>query len=376
MNIEKIREQMEGLWRETFGDTSDYVKLVFDRYFTPERIAYRADGDKVVSALLSVPYTFHSPSGRDLRGLYLCGLATKKEKRGSGLMTELIEETNRKAKEEGFDFSFLIPSDERNRIFYGGRGYKDAFYKLKQYFVKGHKFGAQDGYKFAIFDGSDKEDVINYLSGSANDNADFGKEFFEILHSREDWDAVLKEAELSHLPVGIVRKEDKVCGVAFLSFVKKDNIKAIEIRKVFCNGSEAETALLQGIADENPDYSIVYVNDVSDIYRRNSTSQLWQPFREEDGVTKPENEYEDVSVSTLPYDPLSQSYPYGMIRIFNFHDLIEKIGIADYSSLKGYTVEELSTILMRKPSMNNGETSLNKLLGLPEINLSIFLLLE
>lgn len=67
-----------------------------------------------------------------LKGLYLCGLATVPECRGKGLMGDLIEEMNIRAKEMGYSFTCLIPASEELRKYYSGRGYFTSVYQVME----------------------------------------------------------------------------------------------------------------------------------------------------------------------------------------------------------------------------------------------------
>ena len=56
MNEDHLRKEMESLWRETFGDSSEYISLVFGLYFNPATVAYHEEDGRLLSALLGVPY--------------------------------------------------------------------------------------------------------------------------------------------------------------------------------------------------------------------------------------------------------------------------------------------------------------------------------
>lgn len=139
MDRKRLKEEMMQLWMDIFHDSPDYVRIVFDTYFTPENVVCRLDGDRLVAAMLGVPYTFGSAFG-SLRGMYLCGLSTLPEYRGRGIMTEMMEEMQKRAAERGFAFTFLIPADEGLRCFYADRGYSPAMWRTRSRFTSVHNF--------------------------------------------------------------------------------------------------------------------------------------------------------------------------------------------------------------------------------------------
>lgn len=169
---------MMRLWKETFHDTDRYIRLVFDAYFNPDNICVRYDGDRLVAALLGVPYDFRipveetSPSVKlkqvaeshsevlDMRGLYLCGLATRPEYRKQGIMSDMMEEIQDSAANRGFDFTFLIPADDHLREYYRLRGYRDFSRRMD---FKINDNASPDGFKAKLAEGEWHPDLIRNL---------------------------------------------------------------------------------------------------------------------------------------------------------------------------------------------------------------------
>lgn len=153
MDSAEVKLQMMKLWKSVFHDSDDYIKLVFDNYFSPERVAYKEKDGKIISALLSVPYNFVVPkitlvSGDDdvcetmkyLKGLYLCGLSTEESFRGRGLMNDLMQEMELRAFSEGFSFTFLIPASEGLIKYYADRGYSNSIFRVDEHYISQHRF--------------------------------------------------------------------------------------------------------------------------------------------------------------------------------------------------------------------------------------------
>lgn len=139
MERSKIEGDMRCLWSRIFGDTEEYVDLVFSTYFNPDLCVWRYDGDYLEAALVGVPYQFGSVFGT-MRGLYLCGLSTVPECRGRGLMTDMMREIEERARRSGFAFVFLIPADRGLRKFYDDRGFSPAMYRLGCRYTAAHSF--------------------------------------------------------------------------------------------------------------------------------------------------------------------------------------------------------------------------------------------
>ena len=132
-SAERVRHLMMELWKDTFHDSDRYIRLVFDAYFSPDNVYVRMDGEKLIAALLCVSYGFRSVAadGSDtmLRGMYLCGLATRPECRGRGIMSALMKEAEADLADRGYDMTFLIPADSGLRAYYARMGYFNASYR-------------------------------------------------------------------------------------------------------------------------------------------------------------------------------------------------------------------------------------------------------
>ena len=356
------------LWKETFGDSSEYISLVFDTYFSPDKIAFHEEGGEIKAALLTLPYSFESSAKTELKGLYLCGLATRKDARHRGLMSGLLEETNQRAKEAGFDFTFLIPSEEGIRRYYRDRGYHDAFYKKKEYYVKGHKFGNAEGFTILKYEGKNEETVLKFLLGTGNLPYK-GKNSFLLQHTQEDWETVLKEALISGDTVYLAYKDDTIKSIGFC----KIKHQSIDIKKLIAIDKQSEEALLNGISKENPDCNIILTRDLESLIEQEDSNQLWSPFYAQNNSKNAE--YEDIAVIEEPYNETMNSFSFGMINIFNLEGLLRKTGYDNLKSLDAYSEEEIKKLVLRKPVGRKAD-ALEQILNLPEINFSMSLMLE
>lgn len=127
------KRDMKELWKDTFHDSERYIDIVFDRYYSLENTFVRYHENRIIAALLSVGYEFQilTKEGKkeNRRGMYLCGLATRPEWRGRGIMTEVMKEAETAAISRGYDMTFLIPADDELREYYRRRGYETAAWR-------------------------------------------------------------------------------------------------------------------------------------------------------------------------------------------------------------------------------------------------------
>lgn len=242
-----IKLQIMKLWEDTFHDTDEYIKLVFDNYFNPELVEYKVENGEVLAAMLGVPYYFdmkpdkvNNKENGKLKGLYLCGLATKPECRKRGYMSRLIEDINQRAFQLDFDFSFLIPADGSLKKYYSDRGYVESFYRVKENYLSCHNFENEyyqelmKSAKFNIHDINRRLDNFNSLKvyklnpkdeNEVDELVEFIKSSEEnsrllsIRHSPQDIKVAIKECYVSDGEIMMLKNDkNQVVAAAFIDF--------------------------------------------------------------------------------------------------------------------------------------------------------------
>lgn len=118
----KLLPKMKALWRDTFGDSDEFIDLFFSKFYKPRKAFLRFDGDELVSMLfyMDVKVKF---DGRRFKTAYLYGVATKLSERRQGhftaLHTALLEELTAKK----YDLIITIPQGDSLFSFYKDIGY-------------------------------------------------------------------------------------------------------------------------------------------------------------------------------------------------------------------------------------------------------------
>lgn len=397
----QLKENMKRLWKDTFSDPDSYINMIFDQYFNPETIAYREEKGSLVAALLGVPYRFESsPHGSAaLKGLYLCGLSTVPSHRNRGLMSQLIEEINRKAFETGYDFTFLIPASEGLTRYYKDRGYVPTFYYYEENYVSDHDFEGEftktckknneylkienfenlNAYK-ANFRFSSNEIVVSknpnlpeLLISFLSDYAPRLKETreeksFSISHSKEDWETVVRENVISDDLIFVCLENSKIKGAAFTACPDGNHIK---VKKIITSDPIVKIKLLDAIKKHFPEMGmtvISYSNEkINDGIFEN---QIWNPFYIHNNL--PEEEYEDVSIVETSVLPQNCTKSFGMCRILNASEILKKI-TNESINLKFSILRNAENLLLRRP---HHPDYVGEAFDCPLLSLSAFLLLE
>lgn len=194
---------MMELWKETFHDSSRYIDIVFDNYFTLDNVFTRYDENRLIAALLCVPYEFQilTKGGEKTirKAMYLCGLATRPEYRKRGIMSELMKEAERAAKERCFDMTFLIPADSHLREYYRGKGYYDASFRRIERIneLEPDVASKMNIYTIRTLKEMGCSEFIEQLAEWCVHIEKEERKCSTIIHSRKDMMAVIKENENS-----------------------------------------------------------------------------------------------------------------------------------------------------------------------------------
>ncbi len=203
--FEKRKRDMMELWKETFHDSDRYIELVFDNYFSLPNSFVRYDENRIIAAMLCVPYEFQilTKEGKKarLRGMYLCGLATHPEWRRRGIMSELMDEAEEAFQARGYDLAFLIPADDHLREYYRRKGYETASWREHKIFNRREDSFISDPqaphiYTIKEFFNDDKNEFLNQLADWCRE-IELMRQNNTIVHSREDFVAIMAENENS-----------------------------------------------------------------------------------------------------------------------------------------------------------------------------------
>lgn len=205
--FEKRKKDMKDLWKQTFHDSDSYINLVFDTYYSLENSFARYHENRIIAALLCIPYEFqiltNEGEKRLLRGMYLCGLATHPDWRRRGIMGSLMKEAEDQIKQRGFDLTFLIPADGHLRDYYKRSGYENASWRYSMTLLKDDKGGNETAKATHIYSIKDffTEGRIDFLSRLACwcREIEVSRQNNTIVHSCKDFLAIMAENENSIL---------------------------------------------------------------------------------------------------------------------------------------------------------------------------------
>ena len=330
-----IKEGMMELWKRTFHDSPEYVKLIFDNYFNTGIPVYRCDGNKVVASLLGIPYEFKCKESTS-KGLYLCGISTDPAYRRKGLMSELLNEIESKALTEGYDFLFLIPSGETNRMIYQGKGFIDGIYKCYEYYTSVHDFTTEFQSTLFCFDErvrklkmdlydslvvntlklnpEKKESIIQFIS----DNEKLKNNYLNLCHTEKDLKIAIED---NHIYGGqIFYSENKNGDLTAVMFACGSDDGRIKVYAQYCEDPCSYFRLLKEIKDYFAEMSLTVMRIPEEVKGKG----IWS---EASVVANPDGpDLESlVGIETRVYYSSDNSKVYGMIKVLNLDNVVKDL---------------------------------------------------
>lgn len=334
MDASELKIKIANLWKEIFHDSDDYISLIFDNYFNPDLIAYEEHQGEIVAALLGIPYEFGNVEN-SLRGLYLCGLSTKPKYRSQGIMTRLLSNINEKALNQGFAFTFLIPSDEGLRKYYHDREYVNAFYRVVDNYTSLHDFDLEydsilleqkekvaalkkryyESLKTDMISRSTKTDkdvvnaVIRLIKGIEDAQVDL-----QLRHSEKDLENIIKENRISGGEIHFAfNNKDEISAVAFVS-LEED---AVNIHKLYSTDIASKYKVFSAIKKCHPELAIRHFVSSIEMDRNALWSRTYGSFLPE------ASQVAAISITERVYSLAAHAKVYGMARILNLYEILK-----------------------------------------------------
>lgn len=386
-----IKRKISALWKDTFHESEAYINLIFDQYFDPSWVEFESDGPEIIGALLGIPYEFGGTEGR-IRGLYLCGLATKPKRRSEGVMTRLLDRINEKARNAGFAFTFLIPRTERLVRYFAYHGYVKAFYRCQENYTSLHSF--KDEFEVMLDQQKDKvadlkRRYYTTIHGCVVDEATAPEEMEQILTFLESQEAGEGDMELMHTKtdfrhaVNLVKvrgghvyyaktSQGTVTAVAFTSLVDRSRV---DIERLYSADQCSTYRLLDYIKHAEPDAGIrVYVNPVRSEYRNLAEVHGMARILNLSEILKFQaNWLRDLKYSILVNERSGQVERYD-IRNGNMKHRSIEVGSEEYDPTRTViSLRDMSSVLFRRPDTGS---LITEAFGMPSVGGYISLLPE
>ncbi len=119
---------LTALWKTCFGDSEGSIRMFWDSLFPHIRVTL-ARLDKTLGAMAcALPVSLIDDCGESHSAVYFYAVCTAPKLRGQGLCRKLLAHTEDSLRQQGVEFSLLVPSSPSLFSFYEALGYRTAFF--------------------------------------------------------------------------------------------------------------------------------------------------------------------------------------------------------------------------------------------------------
>ena len=120
---EKYKPDLKEMWKLCFPfDSEAFIHFYFDKVYKNEETLLYVEKGCLVAALQMIPYVIKTGIDTSFAG-YISGAMTHPDFRKKGYMDQLLKNAFIKMKENGYDYTFLIPQEDWLLGFYAKYGY-------------------------------------------------------------------------------------------------------------------------------------------------------------------------------------------------------------------------------------------------------------
>lgn len=247
---DRIKNETRVLWDKCFSEEDKrFVDFYFEkRYNENDNIFIEKDG-KVVSALQLISYPF-SYYGKTIGCSYLSGCCTDPDYRSQGLMSELIVNALRQAKNNGACFAALIPASESLFNYYAGTNFVTTFDYSKIRINLSQQVSESPSHRV-----SGQQSSVSVSEFGSESESDFYEvyEYFNnkmrarnccIQHNEYDFKVITDDLELFDNHLLVAKYGEDICGLAFCYLRNGE----IYIKDVFAESSAIFSDLITAAA--------------------------------------------------------------------------------------------------------------------------------
>lgn len=240
-----LRDEVRKLWTEAFpADSPQWVESYFSRVYRDEdAMVGRLDG-QVVTSLMMHSYRFREAGGADIGMAYISGAATRKNRRGRGYMSSLMNDSLIHARERGDSVVSLIPAHDWLYPFYERFGFATVFYVRADRFTSAHRFTTE-----AVYD--DHDDIYAPEVYEAFSRLEKMQPGWRVMHTKRDFLNILDDQRLdleAGAGIAVERLTGCIAGIAFGSV----HDGCVVVTDAMGETEDARTGALQKLRERFP----------------------------------------------------------------------------------------------------------------------------
>lgn len=238
------KQQIIDLWRLSFNDTEEFIRLYFDRVYKEENTLVIEKNGQVVSALQMLPYTM-TYYGTEISVAYISGACTLPSMRGKGLMKQLLQDAFEEMKRRSVAVTALIPADPWLFDYYRKQGYTDAFDCTEDTYIRPETPVYAPEITVVPPKVPSIDELYDYFNRKMRERTCC------ILHTKEDYITILRDLELDKgRMLTALNEEGQTIGMAFVlppddTAGLPEEKKHVYVKEFFYDDDRVASLLLQ-----------------------------------------------------------------------------------------------------------------------------------
>ena len=188
--MDNNKSQLIDLWRTSFNDSEEFIKLFFDRVYKKENALFIEKNGKIVSALQMLPYVM-TYYGKEISVNYRYGACTLPSERGQGLMRQLIQKAFEVMESRKVALTVIIPADPWLFDYYRDLGYTEAFDYSEETYIRPSEIALEQGVLVVPPEVPSMESLYNFFNKKQKERICY------VLHGYDDFVTILRELQMS-----------------------------------------------------------------------------------------------------------------------------------------------------------------------------------
>ena len=253
-----MKQQIIDLWKESFGDTDDFIRLWFERVYKEEQTFVIRQNGQIVSALQIIPYemTYY---GTTIPVGYICGVCTLPSERGKGFMNQLMQQAINEMSNLHYALAVLIPATPRLFDLYRRYDFANAFdyateeIQSEEHLKKDlshHNERSEATHHIELqrivsCDNLDLKTIYAYYQTKQNERD------LTLLHSANQFETICRDQLLGGCELWVASTNKQPAGLVFANPVSE---QTLSIREIMFNNPETKNLLIQTILNHHQLY--------------------------------------------------------------------------------------------------------------------------
>ena len=250
-----MKQQIIDLWKISFGDTDDFMRLWFDHVYKDEQTFVIRQNGQIVSALQIIPYEM-TYCGTTIPAGYICGVCTLPSERGKGFMSRLMFQAVKEMQHLGYVLAVLIPATPRLFDVYRRFEFANVFdyaieeiqsgenlkTRLLRLCEQSEAFQSVECQRIVSYDHLDLNTLYTYYQTKQNECD------LTLLHSANQFETICRDQILGGCEIWVGVANQRPVGLAFANPVKE---QTLSIREIMYDYTETKNLLIQSILNHH-----------------------------------------------------------------------------------------------------------------------------